>query len=214
MKLDSALFKFPYLTYQVESDYVERGSFLDWELEPVMGPTLAPEYVRQGILQGYFIILAKLITTESAVEDCYLDVSLPERISEHHFVLRDGKIEKGRGRRLGGGTIIPAVAIEKHAVYTLYLAKQNPQFGIDVLRRGLSQARDPVPIALDLAYVLRDANRHNEAIEAFTVALERLPVDNTTQFFYLERARLYEKAGELEKAQVDRLRAESHGPKS
>lgn len=214
MKLQSTLFKFPYLTYQIESDYVERGSFLDWDLEPIMGPTLAPEYVRQGVLQGYFIISAKLITTEGAVEDCYLGVSLPERISEHHFVLRDGKIEKGRGTRFGGGTIIPAVAIEKHAVYTLYLAKQNPQFGIDVLRHGLSQARDPVPIALDLAYVLRDANRHDEAIEAFTAALERLPVDETTQFYYLERARLYEKAGELEKAQVDRSRAGSHGSKS
>lgn len=207
MNLRNALFKFPYLAYRVESGYLEKESFQDWELEPIMGPTLAPEYVRPGALQGYFIISAKLVTSEGPMEDCYLDVSLPERISEHHLVLRDGAIVKGRGRRLSGGTIIPAVAIEKHAVYTLYLAKENPQFGIDVLRDGISHARDPVPIALDLAYVLRDAKRYKEAIDAFSVALERLPVDHTTRFYYLERAQLYEKIGELEKAQIDRALA-------
>jgi tetratricopeptide (TPR) repeat protein len=204
MNLRNALFKFPYLAYRVDSGYMEKESFQDWELEPIMGPTLAPEYIRTGVLQGYFIISAKLVTSEGPMEDCYLDVSLPERISEHHLVLRGGTIAKGRGRRLSGGTIIPAIAIEKHAVYTLYLATENPQFGIDVLREGISHARDPVPIALDLAYVLRDAKLYKEAIDAFSVALGRLPVDRTTRFYYLERALLYEKTGELEKARIDR----------
>jgi len=208
IKLRDSLFKLPYQAYKVELDYGEKTSFLDWELEPLVGATLAKEYVRDGLLQGYFIVSSKLVRPEGAVEDCYLDVSLPERISEHHLILRGGQIVKGRGRSLGGGTVIPAIAIEKFAVYTLYWSKPNPQIGIDVLRHGLSHAKDPAPIALDLGYVLRDATKYREAIEAFTYALDRLPLDRVSSFYYLERARLYEKIGELEKAKLDRSRVD------
>ncbi len=46
-------------------------------------------------------------------------------------------------------------------------------------------------------------------MDAFTIALERLPVDPTSHYYYLERAQLYEKLGELHKAQLDRSQAEA-----
>ena len=86
MRLRDVLFKEPYQAFQVRDDsdvdsYVE---FHDWELEPLMGPTLAEEYVR-GPFEGLFIVAGKIVTREGASQDCYLDIVLPERICEHRL---------------------------------------------------------------------------------------------------------------------------------
>lgn len=209
MKLSEALFKLPYSAYSTET-HAGEDNYLEYELEPLMGPTLASAYVPNRIFQGYFIVSAKVVGPSGVVEDCYLDVTLPERISEHHFRLQDGRIIRGSGRRLTSGKIIPAIAIEARGVYTLYFAKENVDAGIEILRNGLSHARDREPVALDLAYVLRDAGRNEESVEAFTAAIRILsPNSPTLPYCYHERAMLYDKLGRRDQADQDRLKVET-----
>ena len=82
MKLRDALFKEPYQAFQAMEEYADNfDEFHDWELEPLMGPTLAKEYAR-GPFEGLFIVAGKVVTQERALLDCYLDLVLPERISQ------------------------------------------------------------------------------------------------------------------------------------
>jgi len=83
-----------------------------------------------------------------------LEVVLPERICEFCFLLVDGEILRKRGRRVGDGTAIPAIAIEKFGVPQLFYPRENPGVGIAVLQRGLEQAREKKHIAYDLAVLL------------------------------------------------------------
>jgi tetratricopeptide (TPR) repeat protein len=208
MRAAEALFKLPCSAYSVRINGDE-GDLSAYELEPLLGATLAAAYVPNRILQGYFIIAAKLIAVSGPVEDCYLDVTLPERISEHHFRLQDGRIIRQRGRRVAAGTIIPAIAIEAVGPYSLYVAKESFEAGIHVLETGLREARDKGPVALDLAYLLRDAGQTKEAVQAFTTAIQYSSADGPTlAYYYRERASLFEKLGNKDKAEQDRFQAD------
>lgn len=135
------------------------------------GPTLAAEDLG-GEFQGLFIIAAQLVTPESQPQPCYLDLVLPERIAEHHFVQDSVTLTRGRGRRVRNGTVIPAIGIEKLGNSTLFFAKENPFAGIDVLKSGLPTARHRDYLAYDLAFLLRDQKRYEEAIDAFSIVIE------------------------------------------
>jgi len=78
MKLSAALFREPYLAYQVEQHLFldNEEDFANWELLPIRGHTLAGECV-QGPFEGLFIIAAQLVSAESEPEPCYLDLVLP-----------------------------------------------------------------------------------------------------------------------------------------
>jgi tetratricopeptide (TPR) repeat protein len=206
MKLADGLFKEPWRAYQVAEDVAdEPENFKQWELKPLPGPTLAPEDV-EGEFQGLFIIAALLVTAVAQPQPCYLDLVLPERIAEHHFVQDGVSLTRGRGRRVRNGTVIPAIGIEKLGNYTLFLAKENPSAGIDVLKNGLPNARHRDYLAYDLALLLRDQKKYEEAIDAFSIVIEESqpaemsPILHT---LYTERARLYAAIGLPEKAEAD-----------
>jgi hypothetical protein len=206
MKLPEALFRETWLAYQIleESYFDEEDNFHNWELHPLRGPTLAEEDV-EGPFEGRFIVAAKIVSGKAAPPPCYLEVVLPERISERHFLNVDGRIVRGKGRRTEGGTIIPSIGIERRGVYTLFHAKQNPMAGIDVLRGGIPMARQKGFLEWDLAYLLRDQKMYREAIDAFSECLGEFKQEesNLAVFAYKERSRLYAAIGERRSAEAD-----------
>jgi tetratricopeptide (TPR) repeat protein len=207
LKLADALFKEPTWAYQVVEDTRDDGAdnVLDWELKPLAGPTLASEDV-EGEFQGLFIIAAQLVTEQAQPQPCYLDLVLPERVAEHHF-LQDGEsVSRRRGRRAPNGTVIPSIGIEKFGNYTLFLAKENPSVGIDVLLAGIPKARHRDYLAYDLALLLRDQKRYQEAIDAFSIVLEEghpTEISPILHTLYKERGRLHAAIGQPEKAEAD-----------
>src|SRR5260370_33891653 len=135
MKLRDALFKEPYQSFRVTEEHLDNpDAFHDWDLEPLMGPTLAKEYVR-GPFEGLFIVAGKFVTQEGPVLDCYLDLVLPERICEYRFLQSNGQIVRSRGRRAGNAAAIPTIAIEKFGVPEWFYAKATPSVGSEVLQK-------------------------------------------------------------------------------
>ena len=92
--------------------------------------------------------------------------------------------------------VIPEVACECYGNSDLYYSKENPQIGIDVLKRGILIGTNKNFIADDLGYILRDEGRIEEAIEAFHISLE---YDPTSAYVYLELSNLFERIGQVEK---------------
>jgi len=208
MKLAEALFKAPWQAYQVSSEYWEEDwdNFGAWDLQPLTGQTLAPEDV-DGPFEGLFIIAAQLVTADAAPQPCYLDLVLPERIVEHYFLQTAGRITRGRGRRVLNGTMIPSIGIEKLGDYTLFFAKEDPSAGINVLTSGINKCHRKEYLADDLAHLLRDQKRYEEAIDAFSIVLseahnaEILPIVDS---LYKQRAQLYAAIGQSDQAEEDR----------
>lgn len=161
LKLRDALSKSPFQAFKVMHQPMDEGDdYNEWDIEPLLGPTLARQYV-QGPFEGTFLIAAKVVTPSGPILDCYLDIVLPERICENCYLRDQDRITRSRGRRVGQGRAVPTIAIEQFGIPQLYFAKENPAFGIDVLRKGLNLAREKRNIAYDLAVLLRDARRYS-----------------------------------------------------
>ena len=207
MKLSEALFKEPWQAYQVLSECwaTDSDDFSEWDLRPLSGKTLAEEDV-DGPFQGLFIIAGKMVSNKTDSQSCYLDLTLPERIAGHHFVQIAGRLERRRGLRAADGRVIPAIGIEKLGDYTLFLAKENPSAGINVLKGGIPNAHHRDYLAYDLALLLRDQRRYEEAIDAFSIVLAEshsAEISPILHMLYRERARLYAAIGQSEKAVED-----------
>jgi|GEM_PF-1146290 len=186
-----------------DEDWEDWDDFSKFNLEPLAGGTLAKEYVA-GPFEGVFLVAGKVVTKHEVSRDCYLQVVLPERICEFCFLLVDGEIVRQRGRRVGEGTAIPVIAIEKFGVPQLFYSKENPDFGIEVLRRGLRLAREKKDIAFDLAVLLRQETRYQEAIEAFSICLVEAPESPIALSLYQQRQQLYMLTGDNEAAAEDK----------
>jgi tetratricopeptide (TPR) repeat protein len=220
-KLPETLFRTPFRSFHVVRDEIDDWEdFEGWNLQPLLGATLAKEYV-QGPFEGLFILQAQIVAAEGMVEDCYLDLVLPERICEHRFVLMNNTITRIRGRRLGNATAIPSIAIEKLGDPQLFHAKENPSAGIEVLQQGLRLARAKKHIAYDLGVLLRVEKRFDEAIAAFSIFLEEDPESDIAHSIYRQRSQLHRQIGHFDKAEEDRrlweiafTRAYGHPPSS
>ena len=81
------------------------------------------------------------------------------------------------------------MAIEKFGVYDQYYVKGHAEVGMKVLREGLAVAKSKGPIALDLAYILRDEKRYAESAEAFTLAINQ--GEGVITSGYSERAKVF-----------------------
>ncbi len=160
--------------------------------------------------EGYFLLKALRIADDGEIENCYIDIILPERISEMAYLSIDGLVVR-KWKPQVDGEIIPAVAIEGNGDYELYYSRRRPEIGLDVLYRGLRVAKKRAPIAQDLAYILRDENRIEEAITAFSIVIDE---GEPNEFTFSERAQLFEKIGAFEKAKCDFLQSEEMTPKN
>jgi uncharacterized protein HemY len=149
-----------------------------------------------SVKDGFFIIKAKNILPDGTMRECYIDVSLPERISDYAYHVCEGSLE-ARYRHEFDGETICAVPISSFAVYELFYSRTQPDVGIEVLKRGLSSCQQKAAIAEDLGYILRDERRFQEGAEMFEAAAQEGP---SSYFIYGELAACYEEIGNKELA--------------
>ena len=203
MELKHALFAQPDVSiYQVDREQDLAIDYLHWEITPIHAPTLAAESVCDGILDGFFILKAAFVLPNGEIRDGYIDMMMPERLSETAYFLDGGDILQipQRDFRVWG---VPLVAIEKFGNCELFYSKVNPEIGLEVLRKGLAVAKNKEDIAADMAYILRDEKRYRESLEAFTVAIEAGEAmghanEQYFQYYYHEREALLKKLGGAE----------------
>ena len=162
-----------------------------WRVVAVEAPVLS-----ESDESNFFIVQAKHILADGTAEACYIDVCLPERISDYAYTLGSGRVLFDYHRHFEG-EIICAVPIDCFGVYDLFYSRTAPDIGIDILRRGLAVAARKTFIAADLGYILRDERRFAEAAEMFELVVA---ADATPYFIYAELARCYEELGQLDKA--------------
>jgi hypothetical protein len=159
----------------------------NWLIEPVHMRLLSDE---DG--DGYYIMKALNVLPDAITRECYIDMSLPERISDYAFFLESGSLRYGYHNEFLG-EIIPASALDCFGVYNLFYSKTKPEVGIDVLKEGLVIAKRKACIAEDLGYIFRDEQRFQEAAEMFRVAIEEGP---SSYFVYRELAGAYAELGD------------------
>ena len=157
---------------------------LNWIIEPTQYEIIPDD-------DNTFIVKAFLIENNN-VTDCFICITLPERIAEI-VILKDSenntKIEYLYKLE---SSVIPQVAAECYGNYELYYAKENEEIGINVLKNGLKIAKNISTVAEDLGYILRDENRIHEAIEAFKISEVNI---NSSPSTYYELSELYRELG-------------------
>lgn len=159
----------------------------DWPLEP-----LQTDLLSDAEADGYHVMRALNILPDGAICECYIDMNLPERISDYAFFLENGSIRFGYHHEFPG-EILPAVALDCFGVYELFYSRKRPQLGIDILKQGLAIAKRKHYIAEDLGYIFRDEGRFQEAAEMFKIAVEEGP---SSYFIYGELAGAYAEMGD------------------
>jgi len=173
-------------------DASEEDDYRHWVLSPVNIPILSASLLGVERLDGSFLVRGAIITAscEKASTECFIMVTMPERIVDSTYLKVDGQIIERQGLALPEGRAVPNIAIDGFGNYELYHVPGCPDYGIGVLRKGLSIAGESWAIANDLAYILRDEHRYEQAIDAFSLLIEKEP-DYLLHYSYSERARLY-----------------------
>ncbi len=159
----------------------------DWQLEP-----LQTELLSDAEADGYHVMKALNLLHDGSIRECFIDMNLPERITDYAFFLQNGSLRFGYYHEFPG-EILPAVALDCFGVYDLFYSKKRPQLGIDILKQGLAIAKRKSYIAEDLGYIYRDELRFREAAEMFQVAVEEGP---SSYFIYGELAGAYAEIGD------------------
>ena len=161
----------------------------EWDVEIADAPVLSQE-------EGFFILKAKNILPDGTIRDCYIDVSMPERISDYVYQLQGASLDV-RYHHEFEGEVVCAVPISSYGVYALFYSKTKPEVGIEVLQGGLRSSAEKAAIAEDLGYIFRDERRFREAAEAFELAVQQ---GASSYFIYGELAGCYDETGNKELA--------------
>jgi len=172
----------------------------EWDVTPIDASVLA-----ESEHHDFFIVKAKNILPDGTDTDCYIDICLPERISDYAYFLRGDHLDV-RYHHEFDGEIICAVPIDCFGVYDLFYSRTVPDIGIDILKQGLVASPHKTYIAEDLGYILRDENRFAEAADMFQIAVDAEP---SSYFIYGELAGCYDEIGQTDKANKYRAMFES-----
>jgi tetratricopeptide (TPR) repeat protein len=189
MKLIKALAEYPKTLIFRRVNHSDDADEANMEVEPINSLILLES-------KDFFIVKAKNILANGIVKDCYMDISLPERINDYAYFF-DGKSLIADYPGKFDGDIICAVPIDCFGVYELFYSKINPDIGINILKEGLIASRQKHFIAEDLGYILRDEKRFSEAAEMFQIAVDENP---SSYFIYGELAACFAAIGETKKA--------------
>lgn len=163
----------------------------EWDVTPIDANVLT-----ESGDHDFFIVKAKNVLPDGTVADCYIDICLPERISDYAYFIRGDRLDV-RYHHEFDGEIICAVPIDCFGVYDLFYSKAAPDIGIETLKQGLVASSHKTYIAEDLGYILRDEKRFSEAAEMFQIAVEAEP---SSYFIYGELAGCYDEIGQTDKA--------------
>lgn len=170
-----------------DSEKFDSENFMEWDLTPIETNVLFEE-------DGFFILRAFQITGPDEKIDCFIDLTMPERIVDYAYFMNSGTVVRKYPHECDGD-VICAVPIDGYGVYDLFYSKIQPEIGLAVLRRGLELTSRKAFIAEDLGYILRDEGHLEEAIQAFSISASEEP---SSYFIYHELAELYEQMGQTE----------------
>lgn len=190
MRLVEALTQYPDVPIFAVLDS-DTGDASDWNVMPIDARVLAESEERD-----FFVVKAKNIRPDGTVADCYIDMHLPERISDFACFIHGDRLDV-RYHHEFDGEIICAVPIDCYGVYELFYSRTSPDIGIDILKQGLVVSPHKSYIAEDLGYILRDENRFAEAADMFQIAVDGGP---SSYFIYGELAGCYDVIGQTDKA--------------
>lgn len=179
-------------------------SFMEWEVIPIETDVLFAQ-------DGFFILCAFQIMGPNEKIDCFIDLTMPERIADYAYFISSGTVCRKHLHECDGD-VICAIPIDGSGVYDLFYSKINPELGLSVLRRGLELTARKTFIAEDLGYIYRDEGRIEEAIQAFSISASEEP---SSYFIYQELAELHEQLGqtELSKKYRDKCPEQDFQPK-
>lgn len=117
---------------------------------------LVPES-NEDLWDAHFIVKA-ILSNNDYIEECYIDICIPERVSE--FVFRNKEniftIENAIENNLKA---IPAVASEQYGDAELYYLKENPKLGIEILKKGKEISKNPSAIIDDLSFIYEELGK-------------------------------------------------------
>lgn len=163
---------------------------LDWEITAIKDKLIPDTEI-------HCIARAKMIDSNNIVSDCFVNISLPERIIDYVIYKSDRGLEYKEIYSLVDSEVIPAIASDAYGDYNIYYSKKNPGIGIDILKQGLKISENKTSAAEDLGYILRDEQRYAESLDAFLIS-EKYGV--SSEFIYQEIRDLYLKLNDKEKA--------------
>lgn len=170
-----------------DSGEFDSDNFMEWDVTPIETDILIEQ-------DGFFILRAFQITGPNQKIDCFIDMTMPERIVDYAYFIKSGTVERKYLHECDGD-VICAVPIDGHGAYDVFYSRINPELGLSVLRRGLDFASRKAFIAEDIGYILRDEGRIEEAIQAFSISASEEP---SSYFIYQELAGLYDHLGQSE----------------
>jgi tetratricopeptide (TPR) repeat protein len=174
------------LIYKITDN--ESENELEWKIKPTKLKLIPNE-------EDFFIVKALLVYGDKTI-DCFINLTTCERISDFVFRQDENGQTVVESYNDYENIAIPCVASECFGVYDLYYSKENPEVGIDILKRGLEIAQNKEIIAEDLGYIYRDERRLEEAIEAFLISEQNQP---SSEYTFSELAQLYGQLGQAEK---------------
>ncbi|MFZ6815155.1 tetratricopeptide repeat protein [Undibacterium sp. Rencai35W] len=178
----------------------EDSDYSNWEVEPLTLDILMEE-------EGFYIVKAKNILPDGKVQDCYLDISLLERINDLVYFFDGANLRVDYSFNFNGD-VICAVPIDCFGVYELFYSKINPSVGIDILKVGLTNSTRKSAIAEDLGYIFRDEKQYGDAAKMFQISVDEGP---SSYFLYGELAACYMESGQTEKGkEYERLFAQNN----
>lgn len=172
-----------------DDDDFDENCPAQWNVTPLPDDVLTAE-------EGFFLISGHHVLPSGDTEECLLDLSMPERISDFAYFRRGECITRLYHHECEGD-VIAGLPIDGFGVYELFYSRRKPDLGIAVLREGLSRSDRKAFIAEDLGYILRDEGRLGEAAEAFSISAAEGP---SSYFIYQELADLHERLGHPDEA--------------
>jgi hypothetical protein len=157
MKLNEIFTDRETLIYKVTNFY-QTDKMSDWIVErtPLQ---LIPEW--DGEEETWLVVKGYIISGGEKTEECFIDISIPERTSEFVFRLQNNELKIQHIYEENLQTI-PAMASEQYGDPDLYFIKENPQIGVEILKAGKKISTNPSAIIDDLAYIYEELRAKQE----------------------------------------------------
>lgn len=90
------------------------------------------------------------------VVHCYMNMIMPERISEFVVKQNENGITVFENLYDQKNSVIPAIASEEYGNPELYYAKENPEVGMEVLKKGMLIAKNKDAVGEDMDYIYEE----------------------------------------------------------